>query len=161
MRKIDNKILFSATDLMRFMGCTHATALDLLRLRGEGPTPGEDTEEAALLQKQGDAHELAHLERLKAAGNRVVEIERGNIAQDSETTRAALQTGAEVVFQGAFLSGNWGGWEKRAKVGDALRGGISWRCLSAVNSQPRKGYATCRKIPSPPCLIHPDFLRTL
>jgi hypothetical protein len=51
--------------------------------------------------------------------------------------------------------------EKRAKVGDALRGGISWRCLSAVNSQPRKGYATCRKIPSPPCLIHPDFLRTL
>ena len=110
MRKIDNKILFSATDLMRFMGCTHATALDLLRLRGEGPTPGEDTEDAALLQKQGDAHELAHLERLKAAGNRVVEIERGNIAQDSETTRAALQSGAEVVFQGAFLSGNWGGW---------------------------------------------------
>lgn len=110
MRKIDNKILFSATDLMRFMGCTHATALDLLRLGGEGPTPGEDTEDAALLQKQGDAHELAHLERLKAAGNRVVEIERGNIAQDSETTRAALQSGAEVVFQGAFLSGNWGGW---------------------------------------------------
>lgn len=110
MRKIDNNILFSATDLMRFMGCTHATALDLLRLRGEGPTPGEDTEDAALLQKQGDAHELAHLERLKAAGNRVVEIERGNIAQDSETTRAALQSGAEVVFQGAFLSGNWGGW---------------------------------------------------
>lgn len=92
------------------MGCTHATALDLLRLRGEGPTPGEDTEDAALLQKQGDAHELAHLERLKAAGNKVVEIERGNIAQDSETTRAALQSGAEVVFQGAFLSGNWGGW---------------------------------------------------
>ena len=75
MRKIDNKILFSATDLMRFMGCTHATALDLMRLKGEGPTPGEDTEDAALLQKQGDAHELAHLERLKAAGNRVVEIE--------------------------------------------------------------------------------------
>ena len=32
--------------------------------------------------------------------------------------------------------------EKRAKVGDALRGGISWRCSDAVNSQPRKGYAT-------------------
>lgn len=110
MRKFENKILFSATDLMRFMGCTHATALDLMRLRGEGPTPGENTEDAALLQKQGDAHELAHLERLKSAGNRVEEIERGNLAQDSETTRAALQSGAEVIFQGAFLSGNWGGW---------------------------------------------------
>lgn len=110
MREIENKSLFSATDLMRFMGCTHATTLDLMHLRGEGPTPGENTEDAALLQKQGDAHELAHLERLKNAGSGVVEIKRGNLAQDSETTRAALQSGAEVVFQGAFLSGNWGGW---------------------------------------------------
>ncbi|WP_444666197.1 transposase [Cereibacter changlensis] len=44
--------------------------------------------------------------------------------------------------------------EKRAKVGDARRGGISWRCLDAVNSQPRKGYATCTTIPSPDCPIH-------
>ncbi|KPQ06217.1 MAG: hypothetical protein HLUCCA12_12265, partial [Rhodobacteraceae bacterium HLUCCA12] len=32
--------------------------------------------------------------------------------------------------------------EKRAKVGDALRGGISRRCRVAVNSLLRKGYAT-------------------
>jgi hypothetical protein len=50
--------------------------------------------------------------------------------------------------------------EQRAKVGDALRGGISWRCRSAVNSQPRRGYATCRKIPSPSCRIHPGIRRT-
>jgi amino acid transporter len=49
--------------------------------------------------------------------------------------------------------------EQRAKVGDALRGGISWRCSDAVNSQPRKGYATCQTIPSPCCLIHPGFRR--
>ncbi|WP_255009487.1 Hint domain-containing protein [Roseovarius sp. M141] len=45
-------------------------------------------------------------------------------------------------------------YENRAKVGDALRGGISWRCRVAVNSQPRKGYATCQRIPSPNCPIH-------
>ena len=39
--------------------------------------------------------------------------------------------------------------EKRAKVGDALRGGISWRCRVAVNSLLRKGYATCQRLPSP------------
>jgi hypothetical protein len=50
--------------------------------------------------------------------------------------------------------------EQRAKVGDALRGGISWRCRSAVNSQPRKGYATCRTIPSPSCRVHPGIRRT-
>ena len=29
MRNIDGSVLFSATDLMRFMGCPHAIALDL------------------------------------------------------------------------------------------------------------------------------------
>ncbi len=40
----------------------------------------------------------------------MVEIARGDLAEDAEGTRAALAEGAEVVFQGAFLSGNWGGW---------------------------------------------------
>ena len=110
MRDVGGHILFSATDLMRFMGCAHATTLDLSRLRGEGPDPREDSEDAALLQKQGDAHEAAHLARLGAAGRGIVEIARGDLVQNAATTRAALAAGPEVVFQGAFLSGNWGGW---------------------------------------------------
>jgi superfamily I DNA and/or RNA helicase len=35
MRDIGGNILFSASDLMRFMGCSHATTLDLMRLRGD------------------------------------------------------------------------------------------------------------------------------
>ena len=110
MRDVGGQILFSATDLMRFMGCTRATTLDLARLRGEGPEPREDSEDAALLQKQGDAHEAAHLARLGAAGRGIVEIARGDLVQNAATTRAALAAGPEVVFQGALLSGNWGGW---------------------------------------------------
>lgn len=110
MRNLGGNILFSATDLMRFMGCAHATMLDLMRLRGEGPEPGEDTEDAALLQKQGDAHEAAHLAKLKSAGKAVLEIPRGDLASDAQATREALAQGAEVIFQGAFLSGTWGGW---------------------------------------------------
>ncbi|MFC3086716.1 hypothetical protein ACFOD6_11740, partial [Tabrizicola soli] len=110
MRNLGGNILFSATDLMRFMGCAHATTLDLMRMRGEGPEPGEDSEDAALLQKQGDAHEAAHLEKLKSAGKAVLEIPRGDLVADAQATLAALAQGAEVVFQGAFLSGNWGGW---------------------------------------------------
>lgn len=110
MRNLDGRILLSASDLMRFMGCAHATTLDLAFMRGAGPEPREDSEDAALLQKQGDAHEAAHLARLNAAGRGIVEIVRGNLATDAETTRLALAAGPEVVFQGAFLSGNWGGW---------------------------------------------------
>ena len=51
--------------------------------------------------------------------------------------------------------------EKRAKVGDALRGGISRRCRVAVNSLLRKGYATCQRLPSPNCPIHRDLAPTL
>lgn len=110
MRTYDGGILLSASDLMRLMGCAHATTLDLMRLRGDGPEPDEDGEDAVLLQRQGDAHEAAHLARLKAAGRGVVEIARGDLATDAAATRAALARGAEVVFQGAFLSGAWGGW---------------------------------------------------
>ncbi|TIW61832.1 MAG: TM0106 family RecB-like putative nuclease [Mesorhizobium sp.] len=110
MRNLDDRTLLSASDLMRFMGCAHATTLDLAYMHGAGPKPREDSEDAALLQRQGDAHEAAHLARLNAAGRSVVEIARGNLAHDAEATRAALAAGPEVVFQGAFLSGNWGGW---------------------------------------------------
>lgn len=124
MREFGDNILLSASDLMRFMGCAHATTLDLMRLRGEGPEPGGDSEDTALLQKQGDAHEAAHLERLKRAGMNVVEITRGDLTGDSEATCAALAEGPEVVFQGAFLSGNWGGWSdflERVERPSALR----------------------------------------
>ncbi len=110
MRNMKDRVLLSATDLMRFMGCAHATSLDIAHMHGQGPTPRKDTEDAALLQKQGDAHEAAHLARLGAEGRGIVEIARGDLAQNVATTRDALSAGPEVVFQGAFLSGSWGGW---------------------------------------------------
>ncbi len=110
MRTIGNSILFSATDLMRFVGCAHATALDLAYMRGEPLVPRGDTEDAALLQRQGDAHEAAHLEKLKDAGHGVIEIARGDLVNNAEETRAALAQGSQIIFQGAFLSERWGGW---------------------------------------------------
>ncbi|MBU2957819.1 TM0106 family RecB-like putative nuclease [Paracoccus sp. 1_MG-2023] len=110
MRDLDGRILFSASDLMRFSGCAHATSLDLAHLRGNGPRPCAGTDDAALLQGRGDAHEAAHLQRLRKEGRQITEIAQGRLADNAEQTRAALALGAEVVFQGAFLDGNWGGW---------------------------------------------------
>lgn len=111
MRTIEgDRILLSASDLMRFMGCSHATALDLAYMRGKGPVPREDTEDAALLQKQGDAHEAAHLAKLKASCVSVIEIDRSDLAENAQATRAALASGPQIVFQGALLGDNWGGW---------------------------------------------------
>ena len=61
MRDLDGRILLSASDLMRFTGCAHATTLDLAYLQGHGLTPRDDSDDARHLQKQGAAHEAAHL----------------------------------------------------------------------------------------------------
>ena len=110
MRYLNDRVLLSASDLMRFAGCTHATALDRQYMLGNGPVPREDSDDAALLQKQGDAHEAAHLARLKDERRHVIEIERGDLARDAVATRVALSGGPDVIFQGALLSGHWGGW---------------------------------------------------
>ncbi|MFD1694952.1 TM0106 family RecB-like putative nuclease [Roseibium aestuarii] len=110
------EILLSATDLMRFMGCRHATALDLAYGGGADLVPCADSEDAELLQRHGDAHEAAHLAKLKTRHVDVIEIERGNLADKAEETKAALRTGASVIFQGAFFGAadlpgiSWGGW---------------------------------------------------
>lgn len=95
---------------MRFMGCAHATTLDIAYMSGLGPSPREATEDASLLRKQGDAHESTHLARLKLEGRRVVEIHRGDLARDSVKTPEVLVNAPDVIHQGAFWSDNWGGW---------------------------------------------------
>ncbi len=110
MLKENGRIRLSASDLMRFMSCAHASRLDLARLHGTGPDPSADSEDAALLQRHGDAHEVAHLETLRSAGG-VVEIDSNQPFPDAvEATRAALRKGPAVVFQGALEGGAWGGW---------------------------------------------------
>lgn len=96
MRNFGDRLLFSATDVMRFIGCAHATMLDIMYLRGDGPEPAGDSEDAALLQKQGDLHEATHLELLKAAGRSVIEIPRGDLADNAKATQATLRSGAEA-----------------------------------------------------------------
>ncbi len=95
---------------MRFTGCAHATRLDLDHLQGRGPEPAEDSADADLLQRHGDAHEAEHLARLKGRGE-VAEIDKEQpFHQAVETTVVALRSGEPVVFQGALEGGAWGGW---------------------------------------------------
>lgn len=79
MRKIDGAMRLSASDLMRFKGCRHATTLDLRLIEVGDLEPGQDGAEAELLQRQGDEHELAFLEQLKASGRRVAEIPKEDL----------------------------------------------------------------------------------
>ena len=104
-------VLLSASDLMRFMSCKHATALDLRYARGEALLPADDTEDAKILQKQGDEHESRYLSKLKSDGRSVIEFGReGGLVAAAQATRGALAHGPDVLFQGAFFAAPWGGW---------------------------------------------------
>lgn len=112
MRRIDGAMRLSASDLMRFKGCRHATALDLRLIEVGDLAPGEDGAAAELLQRQGDEHELAFLEKIKASGRRVVEIPKDGISLEDSVrlTHEAMRDGPDVIFQGALLDGAWGGY---------------------------------------------------
>jgi predicted RecB family nuclease len=110
MRELDGTLMLSASDLTRFMGCAHATTLDLARLRGLGPEPRADSEEAELLQQQGMAHEAAFLKKLKAEGRQVHEIRSKDLREACAETREAMGRGVDVIYQGALAQDQWGGW---------------------------------------------------
>ncbi|WP_192926307.1 hypothetical protein [Microvirga tunisiensis] len=112
MRLIGDELRLSASDLMRFKGCRHATTLDLRLIEVGDLEPGEDGAEAELLQKLGDEHELAFLEKLKADGRSVIEIPKDRISLEESVrlTLEAMKAGPDIIFQGALLDGAWGGY---------------------------------------------------
>lgn len=122
MKREGGRVILSASDLMRFQGCRHATRLDLEWLDRDrsGATgtdvgeigPAVDDESAKLLQAKGDAHERRFLDELKAAGTDVAEIETKRASFDAAhaMTLDALRAGRPVVFQAALKGGAWAGY---------------------------------------------------
>ncbi len=110
MRIQKGSLIFSASDLVNFLGCRHATYLDRRHL--DEPMPLADADPLlALLQEKGLAHERRYLEVLRKEGRRVVDVpERGSLADRHAQTAEAMRAGAEVIYQGALVSGQWQGY---------------------------------------------------
>src|SRR5688572_27208592 len=101
-RPSEGQLLFSASDPANFLGCEHATTLDLANLDAPGIF-ADDSEETQLLQRLGIAHEIAYLERLKCEGRVVAEIPADlALAERVERTLRAMREGVEVIYQGAL-----------------------------------------------------------
>ncbi|MDF2605151.1 TM0106 family RecB-like putative nuclease [Sphingomonas sp.] len=110
MRNYDGRVIFSASDLVNFMGCGHASVLDIRNLVTPA-TFAPDDENAVLLQEKGIQHERAYLRRLQDEGRSVYEVaSAGTLEERAEATRRAMLDGYDVVYQGAFLIGRWHGY---------------------------------------------------
>jgi predicted RecB family nuclease len=114
MHLIEGRVILSPSDLVGFLACDHLTQLELRVTRDELERPARVDPELDLLARLGEAHEVSHLERMRAAGHTIVEI-----ADPSETldglrrseadTLAAMRSGVDVIYQAAFFDGDWRG----------------------------------------------------
>jgi uncharacterized protein len=115
---IDGRPVYSATDLVGFLACSHRLALERAALAGLVERPIREDPEIDLIAKRGVAHEQRYRDDLRAAGRTVVEIEhddapgtRGDALRTAAAaTEAAMRRGADVIYQGVFFDGEWLGY---------------------------------------------------
>jgi predicted RecB family nuclease len=104
-------LIFSATDLVNFLGCRHAAFLDR-RALDEPVAPEAADPLLRLLREKGLAHERRFLDGLTDQGRTVVEIP-GRPASPAErhtATVEAMRRGADVIYQAALPAGQWHGY---------------------------------------------------
>ncbi len=112
MQAVAGHLTLSPSDLNDYVECAHLTTLALEVARGSRARPHVADEHAELLRRKGEEHERAHLERLRAEGRSIVEIELGepwDFAAAAARTAQAMREGAEVISQATFVDGRWRG----------------------------------------------------
>lgn len=110
MRRIDDQLYLSATDISNHASCAHLTSLNLERARGRLEPPYFDDPTLDLLKQRGDAHERAFVDYLRSAGKRIVEIDKDQPwSEAAGATRRALSSGADVIVQAALMHDRWHG----------------------------------------------------
>lgn len=127
MRKFNEALLHSASDLNAYLGCPHSVALSLQKLLDQESLPerAEDDEQAKLVAEAGNQHEAAYLERLRRQ-TQVAEIAAdGPLEERVEATRQAMLAGSPMIYQAAFLGPPWHGFAdflRRVDEPSALNG---------------------------------------
>jgi predicted RecB family nuclease len=110
MRFHKDSLIFSATDIVNFLGCRHATFLDRRNLDDPAPAAVDDPF-LILLQEKGNEHERRYLETLRRDGRQVIEIAgEGSLEERVTRTLEAMAAGAEFIYQGVLLEGRWHGY---------------------------------------------------
>lgn len=111
MHRHGSTLLFSASDLSRFLGCRHRTGLDLAVANGTLERIYIDDPQLELLWQRGLEHEAAYVDRLRAEGRTVVDVRSNgrNLDAAYALTLDAMRTGVDVIVQGTLHDGQWMG----------------------------------------------------
>lgn len=111
MKKNNQAIQYSASDLVNYLGCKHLTELDRHTALGIIEHPDWHNPTLALLQQKGLEHEQAYVEHLKSEGLDVCELD----GHSAKSTIEAMIKGVDIITQARFEKDGWVG------IADILR----------------------------------------
>jgi len=103
MKKQSGHVIYSPSDLIRYLASPFASWLDRYNLENPGKIkPDEATEEETLLFRTGDEHEQSILTGYKASSCGVLEISKDDFATAHAATLAAIKNKASIIYQAAL-----------------------------------------------------------
>ena len=110
MKKIEDQLILSASDLVGHLNCGHLTALDIQVATGSMPKPDHYDPLLEILRERGHRHEAAYIDHLKENGFDIEMIEGVDITDGAvEATLKAMTAGKEIIIQGSLRNGRWRG----------------------------------------------------
>lgn len=118
MHSINGQLIFSATDLSNFLACPHLSQLNRRTAFGGPKPPVYDDPGLEVLRLRGLEHEQRYLTNRKlVAETNVVEVSRDNSLptlerwqKATQDTMAAMEAGADIIYQGTLFDGQWLGF---------------------------------------------------
>ena len=110
MKKFEDKIVLSASDLVGHLNCHFLTKLDYDFATGLRGPPKDDSLHAEAIRRLGYAHEERFVSYLREKFERVETVENGPItAETVARTIELMESGADIIVQAAFDNGIWRG----------------------------------------------------
>ncbi|MEW8461630.1 MAG: TM0106 family RecB-like putative nuclease, partial [Candidatus Thiodiazotropha endolucinida] len=110
MKKQQDVIQLSASDLVGHLNCRHLTALDMDVAEGVLAKPKHWDPLLEILQERGRRHEAVFVDHLQEEGFSAVEISGVDITPDAVTsTRKAMADGEQIIIQAALQHERWSG----------------------------------------------------
>jgi uncharacterized protein len=113
MKKESGQIIYSPSDLIRYLASPFASWLDRYHLeKPQEITPDEQTDEERVLSHAGDEHEQAVLDGYKASGCHLVEIanDENQFNQAQAATLAAIHERVPIIYQAALQDHSFAGY---------------------------------------------------
>src|SRR5688572_28209245 len=115
MRIVDDRLIFTPTDLADFLACRHKTTLELEAVRKLRARPTYSDPLADQLRKRGQEHERRYVDSLRAKGLTVEDLttarEPGKEPDRSVArTLAAMRRGIDVIVQAPLGNDTWFGY---------------------------------------------------